>query len=301
MIQYLYPTALKGRVYIDASIHCLTAKSKIVIDDFLPYLLVEAKWPSSSKSKSQASAQLGNTIKPKLLQDPPTVTLRLASFHDDDAYSDENYGKGAAANANSANKATPCVLSANVTYVLTLTDPDAPSRDNPKWSEFCHWIATGLARPSPAFSPSSTPQLEEGRCLSAITFSPSTTTTIRGDQKLDDLIEYKPPGPPEKTGKHRYVFLVFVPANGTTEELHLSKPEGRQRWGYDDDDDVDQDEHEAEAGWEENGRVGVRRWARENGLIAAGELYFLGIFVCLFCFFFLEVCLFSSSCLRCVF
>jgi hypothetical protein len=23
---------------------------------------------------------------------------------------------------------------------LILTDPDAPSRDNPKWSEMCHWI-----------------------------------------------------------------------------------------------------------------------------------------------------------------
>ena len=24
---------------------------------------------------------------------------------------------------------------------IALTDPDAPSRDNPKWSEMCHWIA----------------------------------------------------------------------------------------------------------------------------------------------------------------
>ena len=23
---------------------------------------------------------------------------------------------------------------------IVLTDPDAPSRDNPKWSEMCHWI-----------------------------------------------------------------------------------------------------------------------------------------------------------------
>lgn len=24
---------------------------------------------------------------------------------------------------------------------LALTDPDAPARDNPEWSEMCHWIA----------------------------------------------------------------------------------------------------------------------------------------------------------------
>lgn len=24
---------------------------------------------------------------------------------------------------------------------IVLTDPDAPSRDDPKWSEMCHWIA----------------------------------------------------------------------------------------------------------------------------------------------------------------
>ena len=24
---------------------------------------------------------------------------------------------------------------------IALTDPDAPSRDDPKWSEMCHWIA----------------------------------------------------------------------------------------------------------------------------------------------------------------
>lgn len=66
---------------------------------------------------------------------------------------------------------------------------------------------------------------------------------------------YKAPGPPEKTGKHRYVFLVFVPANGTTEPLDLTKPKDRQHWGY---------EFEGE-------RVGVQKWALENGLAPIGE------------------------------
>lgn len=27
---------------------------------------------------------------------------------------------------------------------LALTDPDAPSRDDPQWSQVCHWLATGI-------------------------------------------------------------------------------------------------------------------------------------------------------------
>ncbi len=82
-----------------------------------------------------------------------------------------------------------------MTYVFALTDPDAPSRDHPKWSEFCHWIASG------------TPTLSSSGALSF---------------HLKDLIKYKPPGPPPKTGKHRYVFIAFVPANGTIDDLKLT-------------------------------------------------------------------------------
>lgn len=113
-----------------------------------------------------------------------------------------------------------------MTYVLALTDPDAPSHDNPKWSEFCHWITTGIPAP------------------------PGTEAAITD---LKDVIEYKPPGPPPKTGKHRYVFLAFVPANGTTGELHLSKPRERKHWG-----------------WDEAGH-GVEDWALENGLVPVGK------------------------------
>lgn len=72
---------------------------------------------------------------------------------------------------------------------------------------------------------------------------------------LHDVMEYKPPGPPEKTGKHRYVFLAFVAANGTEEVLHPSKPGARKHWGYDGDE-----------------VRGVRQWAGENGLVPVGEL-----------------------------
>ncbi|KAK7704676.1 carboxypeptidase Y inhibitor [Diaporthe eres] len=177
-----------------------------VIDDFLPSLLVSAKWPSSKH------AELGNTIKPKKLQDEPAITLTRPKSTE-----------GA------------CSSVANVTYTVTLTDPDAPSRDDPKWSEMCHWIATGLATSDDA----------DSSCSSSLTLS------LTG---LDELMPYYPPGPPEKTGKHRYVLFVFAPANGTTDPLDLKKPEDRRHWGY---------EYDGE-------RVGVRRWSIENGLVPVG-------------------------------
>lgn len=177
-----------------------------VIDDFLPSLLVSAKWPSSKQ------AELGNTIKPKKLQDEPAITLTRPKSTEGG-----------------------CSSIANMTYTVTLTDPDAPSRDDPKWSEFCHWIATGLATSDDA----------DSSCSSSLTLSL---------MDLDELMPYYPPGPPEKTGKHRYVLFVFAPVNGTTEPLDLKKPEDRQHWGY---------EYDGE-------RVGVRRWSLENGLVPVG-------------------------------
>lgn len=112
--------------------------------------------------------------------------------------------------------------------VLTLSDPDAPSRDDPRWSEVCHWIVS-----------------------------------TKGKHAVREVMEYKPPGPPPKTGKHRYVFLAWVAANKTTDGLNLAKPAERRHWGYDPDVDGDA------------GRVGVRRWASEHGLmpIAANFIY----------------------------
>lgn len=170
-----------------------------VIDDFLPSLTLSIDW-------SKKSAKLGNTIKPKKLQHQPTITL-----HDSTSSIDASMS--------------------NMTYIVTLTDPDAPSRDNPKWSEMCHWIATNIT-----------------------INSNSNALFISGP---DDVMTYKPPGPPPKTGKHRYVFLVFAPKNGTTEVLHLSKPKDRKHWG---------------TGEKEGG---VRNWAEVNGLVpvAANFLY----------------------------
>jgi hypothetical protein len=181
-----------------------------VIDDFLPSLGLHATWPPYER------ALLGNEIDPKELHDEPSIAL-----HDTQT------------------------SSSSVSYVITLTDPDAPSRDKPKWSEFCHWIASGTLKPT-LCDPK-----DPGPCAPVLT-------------DLDTVMAYKAPGPPEKTGRHRYVFLAFVPSNGTTDKLHLSKPSGRKHWGYD----------------AEKGKTkGVREWAEENGLAAVGKCQHLALVV----------------------
>lgn len=168
-----------------------------VIDDFVPFFSFSASW-------KPGKAKLGNTIKPSKTKSAPTLHL-----HKPDS---EQHGLR---------------VDPSMTYVFALTDPDAPSRDHPKWSEFCHWIASG------------TPILSSSGALSF---------------HLKDLIKYKPPGPPPKTGKHRYVFIAFVPANGTIDDLNLTKPKHRKHWG------VGKGEH-----------GGVREWAEAHGLIPVGK------------------------------
>lgn len=125
--------------------------------------------------------------------------------------------------------------------MITLTDPDVPSRDDPKWAEYCHWIASGTLKP--------------GICDPK---DPEPCPPVLSD--LDELVKYKAPTPPEKTSWHRYVFLAFVPSNGTTEKLHLSQPGERKRWGY-----------EEGKGKDKGKTKGVRQWAEENGLAPVGE------------------------------
>jgi phosphatidylethanolamine-binding protein (PEBP) family uncharacterized protein len=111
----------------------------------------------------------------------------------------------------------------------------------------CHWIATNVTVAKKTLSILPLPD------FGLTDLSPDVST----HSDPDDVVEYKPPGPPPKTGKHRYVFLVFAPKNGTTEPLHLSKPKERQHWGTGEE------------------RGGVRDWAGENGLVpvAANFIY----------------------------
>jgi phosphatidylethanolamine-binding protein (PEBP) family uncharacterized protein len=61
----------------------------------------------------------------------------------------------------------------------------------------------------------------------------------------------KPPGPPENTGYHRYVFLLLEGDN-----RNLTKPPTRQHWRF-----------------KEKGR-GARDWAEQQGLEVVGANFF---------------------------
>jgi phosphatidylethanolamine-binding protein (PEBP) family uncharacterized protein len=82
---------------------------------------------------------------------------------------------------------------------------------------------------------------------SSVSASSGVSLNIAKYQFID-----KPPGPPSKTGYHRYVFLLLEGDNS-----NLTAPEDRQHWGM------------------EKERHGVRDWAKREGLEVIGANYFI--------------------------
>ncbi|CAD6244710.1 GSCOCG00013434001-RA-CDS [Cotesia congregata] len=83
-------------------------------------------------------------------------------------------------------------------YTLCMTDPDAPSRKQPTYREWHHWLVGNIP----------------GNDLS----------------KGEVLSEYIGSGPPEGTDLHRYVFLVYKqPQKLTFDEQRLTNRSGNNR------------------------------------------------------------------------
>lgn len=77
-------------------------------------------------------------------------------------------------------------------YTLAMVDPDAPSRKEPKFREILHFLVANIPGKDVA--------------------------------KGDILAEYVGSGPPQGTGMHRYVFLVYRQDNGKlNSEMKISK------------------------------------------------------------------------------
>ncbi|XP_011160620.1 protein D2 isoform X2 [Solenopsis invicta] len=86
----------------------------------------------------------------------------------------------------------------NSFYTLCMTDPDAPSRENPKFREWHHWLVGNI--------PGS--DVSKGEVLS----------------------QYIGSGPPQGTGLHRYVFLLYKqPGKLTFDEKRLTNRSGDNR------------------------------------------------------------------------
>lgn len=96
------------------------------------------------------------------------------------------------------------VLGPHDLLTLVITDPDAPSRTDKKWSEFCHYVEADIK-----VSEKEGGILENGKVLEP----------------------YVGPGPPAGTGLHRYVFLLYKQPPGVTAP-QLTKIKARPNWGY---------------------------------------------------------------------
>ncbi|CCD24790.1 YbhB/YbcL family Raf kinase inhibitor-like protein NDAI_0D04770 [Naumovozyma dairenensis CBS 421] len=115
-------------------------------------------------------------------------------------------------------------------FTFVMTDPDAPSRTDKTYSEYCHYVETDIDL--------SKADAEGWRPI--------------GNGKV--VSSYIGPGPPPKTGKHRYVFLLYKQPRDLTK---FTEVKGQFNWGY------------GIPG------VGANKWASENKLdLVAADFFF---------------------------
>ncbi|KAJ3573246.1 hypothetical protein NP233_g2548 [Leucocoprinus birnbaumii] len=122
-----------------------------------------------------------------------------------------------------------------VRYTLVMTDPDAPSRVEPKYRQWRHWVITGLQIPNVQ------PQ--------------NATEVVYAVKTKAATTPYWPPGPPPGTGLHRYTFLLFEEPEGG-----VSVPHGAVEYG---------------AKLEERRSWNAMKFADEYGLKLVGANFFL--------------------------
>ena len=144
-----------------------------VVDEFSPRGLITVSYGGKTE------VTLGNTLLAKETQSRPVVYL---TFNEDQDKSNDS-------------------------YTLVMTDPDAPSRGDNKWSEYAHYVVSGI-KPKP---------------VSADTSGMSTAIDF---DSANELLPYLGPAPPPGTGKHRYVLILYK--EGT---MSPKSVEGRPNWG----------------------------------------------------------------------
>ncbi|ODV70460.1 PEBP-like protein [Hyphopichia burtonii NRRL Y-1933] len=138
---------------------------------------------------------LGNTLKVENTQHKPTIQFTL----------------------NSPGLEKELEISKDDRFTLVLTDPDAPSNKDHKWSEYAHWIVTDLPLNENSESASSNAEGKE-----------DSLSTILDYTKGKEILSYVGPAPPPKTGKHRYVFLLY---KQDPKVYLLPAPPDRPNWG----------------------------------------------------------------------
>ncbi|GAA6063573.1 hypothetical protein JCM10212_003152 [Sporobolomyces blumeae] len=106
-------------------------------------------------------------------------------------------------------------------HLLLVIDPDAPTRPDPKWGPFLHFIQPGL-------KPRSVDEIE---ALHADKTSRSGADDGEdagiwaSNEGTKSLVEWLGPAPPEGSGPHRYVYLLYRQPNSEV-KLPKSSPQG---------------------------------------------------------------------------
>ncbi|CCC68947.1 hypothetical protein NCAS_0B08630 [Naumovozyma castellii] len=116
-------------------------------------------------------------------------------------------------------------------FTLIMTDPDAPSRTNNFLSEICHLVQTDIK----------------------LNTSGEPTEIKEVAEKV--LMPYLPCGPPEGTGKHRYIFLLYKQSEKVP-STNFTPVKDKFKWGF---DVVGE---------------GAFKWANENELTLIAANYF---------------------------
>merc|ERR1719184_12230 len=81
-------------------------------------------------------------------------------------------------------------------YTIAMVDPDAPSRENPRAAQWNHWLVTNI----------------EGSALAA-----------GGEVDGKVLMKYSGPAPPQGSGPHRYVLLVYKQAGSLNSRVSRAR------------------------------------------------------------------------------
>ncbi|QLL31214.1 hypothetical protein HG536_0B00750 [Torulaspora globosa] len=158
---------------------------------------------------SDAPVAMGNTLAVDKAQSKPSVQFNL------------NPERGA-----------PRITDSDL-FTLVVTDPDAPSRTDKKWSEYCHYVEADIRI------------LDRSQTAGTGHVEPQFVCAAVGNGTV--LQPYMGPAPPRGTGKHRYVFLLLKQPQGATSS-QFTRIADRPNWGYG------------------TPATGVHRWASENGL-----------------------------------
>lgn len=165
---------------------------------------------------------MGNTLKPSETQARPEIHTTFSAADGLELIASASPSLSSSSPSSSSPDST--------TYTLVMTDPDAPSRADKSYSEYVHHIVSGLKLNS------------EAADFAAIDFEAG-----------NELLPYMGPAPPEGTGKHRYVYILFKETQATPKVYEGE----RARWGSD------------------TPATGVRLWAAKHNLVpVAANFYY---------------------------